>query len=215
MKISEVIEWALSNVGKDYRCVNANTEWCQIFATYKLTDSVNKYSCTRAVADWKRLGKFDKTPHVGDLIYFENLDNIAGDIDHVGIVIDVSGTKITTVEGNTAGNNWRNSKVGKYKYDLVHDARIIAGFAHPTYDSALSAKFEYYSTDLVNTQLEQVSLLQRMLNHTTNSALICDGYYGSLTRTAVINYQFSRGLEVDGIAGQETITKLIKEVFFG
>lgn len=221
MTLSETIEWATSHIGDDYHCVNANTEWCNMFATKHINDDVNTYSCTRAVEDWKTLGKFGNKPIVGSLLYFENLDDIYGDVDHVGIVVDVNGTKITTIEGNTHGTNWRNSVVGKYTYDLIKDDHIIKGFAYPTYDDPDTSysigevvpSMQNYSTDLVNTQLYPVELLQSMLNHIINAGLICDGYYGSLTRSAVIDYQKTVGLETDGIAGVNTITALMNEVF--
>lgn len=221
MTLSQVIKWATDNIDRHSDCVNANTDWCNIFATYNINDDVNKYSCTRAVADWKILNKYGNTAKVGSLMYFKNLDDIYGDIDHVGIVIDVNGTKITTIEGNTHGTHWSNSVVGKYTYDLIANNNIIDGFAYPTYDNPDTSYsigdvvpiMQNYSTDLVNTQLYPVELIQSMLNHVTDAHLICDGYYGSLTRSAVINYQKSVGLDADGIAGVNTITSLVNEVF--
>jgi len=221
MTLSETIKWATDNIGNHGDCVNANTDWCNIFASFNIKDDVNKYSCTRAVADWKSLNKYGNAPKVGALMYFKNLDDIYGDVDHVGIVIDVNGTKITTIEGNTHGTHWTNSIVGKYTYDLISNSSIIDGFAYPTYDEPNTSYavgdvvpiMQNYSTDLVNTQLYPVELLQSMLNHVMNASLICDGYYGNLTKQAVTNFQRKMNLDVDGIAGVNTITALINEVF--
>lgn len=46
--------------------------------------------------------------------------------------------------------------------------------------------------------------LQIMLNEQNRAGLNPDGDFGPLTDTAVTNYQRSRGLEIDGICGQET-----------
>jgi peptidoglycan hydrolase-like protein with peptidoglycan-binding domain len=54
-----------------------------------------------------------------------------------------------------------------------------------------------------------VRLLQEALNVAAASAkIIADGMYGPATKKAVMDYQRSKGLVVDGIAGPETLKKL-------
>src|SRR5262245_43403963 len=53
--------------------------------------------------------------------------------------------------------------------------------------------------------------LQMMLNEQNGARLDPDGDFGSLTEQAVANYQRSRGLEIDGICGQETWGALYDE----
>lgn len=54
-----------------------------------------------------------------------------------------------------------------------------------------------------------VALLQTALNAAhTGPPLAVDGMYGQQTRRAVVDYQSSRGLQVDGVAGPQTLTAL-------
>ena len=214
MTVRDLLNKAKNSVGKDYRVCNANTEWCQLFINWLFTDTENdthSASCTQSVNKWIEKGRFDNVPCIGDIVYFKGLDDIDGDYDHVGIVTNVSNGKIYTIEGNTAGENWRISKVGEYSYHINRD--IIGGYAHPVYDDVTSTKYGEYSTVLVNKQLFAVEILQRMLNKVDDASLICDGYYGTLTEKAVKHYQSSHDLVIDGIAGKNTINSLIKEVF--
>ena len=55
---------------------------------------------------------------------------------------------------------------------------------------------------------EQVKLLQTELNSVMNAGLTVDGSFGSKTKTAVLNFQKKYGLEVDGIVGIATASKL-------
>jgi peptidoglycan hydrolase-like protein with peptidoglycan-binding domain len=50
--------------------------------------------------------------------------------------------------------------------------------------------------------------LQCMLNRKNSAGLTVDGYFGSLTETAVQNWQSKNYLTVDGIVGPQTWTSL-------
>lgn len=76
-------------------------------------------------------GRWYKTPVVGDIVYFKNDKRIC----HVGIVIEVNGNTITTIEGNTSsavGVIPNGGGVFK-KYYTIPNSRI-AGFGRPDYD---------------------------------------------------------------------------------
>ena len=55
---------------------------------------------------------------------------------------------------------------------------------------------------------EQVKLLQTELNSVMDAGLTVDGSFGSNTKNAVLNFQKEYGLEVDGIVGIATASKL-------
>ena len=55
-----------------------------------------------------------------------------------------------------------------------------------------------------------VKALQVLLNG-NGARLDIDGSFGGLTETAVNNYQKSKGLDVDGVVGSATWTKLFNE----
>lgn len=214
MTLREVLNKAKDAIGENYRICNANTDWCQMFINWLFAGTENdthSASCTQSVKAWKSKGRFDNVPCIGSIVYFQGLDDIPNDYDHVGIVTNVSNGKIYTIEGNTDGSHWTNTTVGEYAYKI--DSNIIGGYAHPLYDDVSATSTGEYSTSLVNTQLFAVEMIQRMLNRTDNATLICDGYYGILTEKAVKNYQSTHGLVVDGIVGKNTITSLVKEVF--
>ncbi|MTI66374.1 MAG: hypothetical protein FH753_07210 [Firmicutes bacterium] len=54
----------------------------------------------------------------------------------------------------------------------------------------------------------EVTKLQRTLNNKGFSVGTVDGIYGSMTKRGVINFQKSKGLLVDGIAGNQTLSTL-------
>lgn len=56
----------------------------------------------------------------------------------------------------------------------------------------------------------QVRTLQRLLNAVINAGLEVDGEFGYMTHDAVRRYQSTRGLEVDGIVGENTWKRLLK-----
>lgn len=214
MTVKELLDKARANIGKDYRVCNAQTEWCQMFVNWLFKDTENdthSASCTHSVKIWCEKGRFDNVPHIGDIVYFQGLDDIVGDYDHVGIVTNISGGKIHTIEGNTNGATYWSTSVNEYSYPV--NSGIIGGYAHPVYSDVVSTTYGEYSTSLANNQLFAVEMIQRLLNHVDNSSLICDGYYGILTEKAVKHYQSTHNLAVDGIAGKNTINSLVKEVF--
>ena len=57
---------------------------------------------------------------------------------------------------------------------------------------------------------DSVKWLQYALNLVNNAGLTVDGQFGSGTKQAVINFQRAYGLDVDGIAGPATISKIIE-----
>lgn len=54
--------------------------------------------------------------------------------------------------------------------------------------------------------------VQNALNKVNGAALVVDGFYGPKTHEALMSYQKSRGLDVDGWAGPLTCAKLFAEV---
>ena len=69
--------------------------------------------------------KEEYSPKPGDVIYFQNSEGLS----HTGIVVDVTESKVTTVEGNSGKNCWY---VAKSTYDKNYSK--IYGYGHPDYD---------------------------------------------------------------------------------
>lgn len=113
-------------------------DWCAVFVCWcaqQLTKSRAKAmwllcqtgvygaGCTQDAYYYKNARRFDKAPRLGDQIFF---DGAAGSFVHTGIVVGLTSTTVTTVEGN-AGN-----KVTKKTYKLGD--KTINGYGHPRYD---------------------------------------------------------------------------------
>ena len=68
--------------------------------------------------------KEDYDPKPGDVIYFQNSEGLS----HTGIVVEVTSTQVTTVEGNSGKNCWY---VAKHTYKKTDS--YIYGYGHPDY----------------------------------------------------------------------------------
>lgn len=84
---------------------------------------------------FKRVGRWHKVPQKGDVVFFfsEALDRIG----HVGIVSDVLGQDLKTLEGNTssavADRNGGECREKIYKNFKVGDKLWICGFGRPVF----------------------------------------------------------------------------------
>ena len=79
--------------------------------------------CSTGASYFKNSGRWHTSyPQVGDIVFF----NVNGGIDHAGIVEVVSGSTITTIEGNTS------DMVARRTHNL-YDASIV-GYGRPNYE---------------------------------------------------------------------------------
>lgn len=106
----------------------------------KLTDIIPKEcSCGRMIAEFQKIGRFmekdDYTPKKGDIIFFDWQDTGIGDNtswpDHVGVIRDINGDTITTIEGNIS------KKVGGRT--LKVNSKYIRGYGIPDFASKASS----------------------------------------------------------------------------
>ena len=206
-------------------------DWCAQFVTWcawKLTDEDRKKAesilcvtgtlsagCGFAMNYYKKAGRFDHNPKVGDQIFFKysNDDSTA---DHTGIVVRVTDSLVETIEGNSGG------EVKRKAYQRTD--KTIIGYGHPRYD-AEPEKTVTKEVKTVNISMpilrkgstgEAVKTLQRLLrqlqyvNTDRKTLLIVDGSFGSNTEAAVKRYQQKHLNGVDGIVGIKTWNKLLK-----
>ena len=206
-------------------------DWCAQFPTWcvwKLTGKNKKKTehilcvggdlsagCGFALKYYKAAGRFDKTPKVGDQIFFKysNDDSTA---DHTGIVVRVTDGLIETIEGNS-GN-----EVKRKAYQRTD--KTIVGYGHPRYDAEPKKTVVTKEVKTVQVELpilrkgstgEAVKTLQRLLrqlqyvNTDGKTLLIVDGNFGSNTEAAVKRYQQKHLNGVDGIVGVKTWNKLL------
>lgn len=125
--------------GKDMGCngdfwCDAFVDWCFLKAygkekAKKLLGGFSNYTPTSAQY-FKNMGRYFKSPKVGDIIFFKNNTRIC----HTGIVYKVTGERVYTIEGNTSSEAGviRNGGSVAYKsYDLSNSR--IAGYGRPDY----------------------------------------------------------------------------------
>lgn len=228
MDRNTIITKAYNAIGKNAKDFNFQTEWCALFIDWLFGDDTpftgnEHYSCTSQMNLWKSIGCWENGTSciaVGDIIYYDW--DSSGDCDHVGIVVQVQGDSITVIEGNFGNGNWQSNHVA-YR-TITHSYAYVRGYAIPDYKTdtnthttsntpANERHGTLYSTDMVNTCYAKVEQIQNMLNVVNNSGITCDGYYGNKTKQAVIDFQKKYKLEIDGIVGKETITKLCQLYF--
>lgn len=213
-----------------YNGIKQGFDWCDQFVDwcfYQLCGSKDKAEylecqtgkygagCGFSMKYFKAAGRLDKTPKVGDQIFFKytNDDSTA---DHTGIVVRVTDKLIETIEGNSG------SEVKRKVYQL--NDKTIIGYGHPRYDAEPKKTVikEVKTVDISMPVLRKgssggaVKTLQRLLrqleyvNADGKTRITVDGSFGSNTEAAVKRYQKNRGAKnPDGIVGKWTWNKLL------
>lgn len=171
---------------------------------------------------FRRNNAFFSSPKVGDQIFFGK----RGDEEHTGIVVDIKGGRVYTVEGNL------NNAVRQQNYAL--SSSYISGYGRPKWsvvanDAIAKPTAGDKTKDETQTKPKQevcsvylnvlrkgssgnsVKALQGILiaNGFSCGRWGADGDFGADTLTAVRRYQAAKKLDVDGIVGQATWGKLL------
>lgn len=194
--------------------------WCAIFVSYcfykagmplpAIQSRKGFAYCPYGVRYFKDLGAFDKTPKVGDIVFFDWDKD--GTSDHVGIVEKVLGSdKVLTIEGNTSyGNDSNGGEVMRGTRYLS----TIQGFAHPDYDNTSTHQDDdvpswpgYYIT--LTSPLQRGPEIkewqeQMIENGYDLGSAGADGIFGRKSHEALIQFQIDRNLHPDGILGPIT-----------
>lgn len=117
--------------------------WCMqfcwwVFREAGASDLIHpKTAYTPTAAQWhKDRGRFDQTPRVGDLVFFNWPDSV-NRIQHVGIVEAVEPTAVITIEGNTSTTN--QSDGGRVMRRRRARNSSIVGYGHPNYTATAAA----------------------------------------------------------------------------
>ena len=192
---------------KCYGVVGAKELLCQ-------PDNSCGAGCLYSAQYFAAKGRFRHSPEPGDQIFFTYAE---GEVSHTGIVVEVTGYSVVTVEGNTS------DMVAKRSYALS-DARIY-GYGHPDWDAGSAepapdpeptpAPEKPKLTGLPMLRQgdkgEIVRAAQLLLNGRGASVgkWGADGDFGPMTKEAVLAFQRRNGLEADGIIGPETWAALL------
>ncbi len=212
--------------------------WCDVFVDWVFFKAFGKTegqltecqtgtlgaACPYSAGYYKAQGRYDKTPKVGDQVFFQQ----GGALVHTGIVVGVSGSTITCVEGNAS------NMVKKTSYSLANT--YVAGFGHPKYteetdDSAgvieVTANTGAQITVTLGTVQSgstgaQVKTVQRILyargiRDNAGKVIAVDGSFGPSTKQAVIKLQKSlfpsASKEWDGVVGAKTWDAMLNKLW--
>ena len=217
------------------------THWCMMQVYYLMHDVCGisefpkTFSCSGFTAtDFakKRMNYDFKTAEIGDIVMFEINGDTADGADHVGVVIDNTGSTIKLLEGNTNGNSGlyydtSTSNVFEYSYNSgcfdciidmseFFDKEKEIEEKHPPDEKKEEQPQNTFTLELRTLRNGMkggdVKALQRLLfaDGYSVGASGDDGDFGSNTEKAVINYQKRHKLTPDGIAGKDTFTELFK-----
>ena len=221
-----------------YAWCDVFVDWCHWIAAGKDAKEAQRVICQTGdcgagcwwSADYYRAaGRFYSSPKPGDQIFFGE----SGDEYHTGIVYAVDSYNVYTIEGNTSGaSGVVDNGGGVFKKSYSRNYYGISGYGRPRYDESVEVKEPEVTKptttttgskeeSTVNIELkvlregsynDTVKALQRMLyamGYDLGSNPI-DGDFGSKTDAAVRAFQRKHNLDVDGIVGQDTWTKLLK-----
>ena len=125
-----------------------NQPWCGTFVNWCFLNAFGTIggqmtyggsaACATQASYYKRNGAFVQSPAVGDQIFFYS----GGGINHTGIVVEVNGSAIRTVEGNYS------DKVSLCTYTTGNS--VIAGYGRPDWklaaDEAVDDDFQMADT---------------------------------------------------------------------
>lgn len=196
--------------------IKGGTPWCDIAVSYVAAHSGNldavfgkHASCREHIKAFKRHRAWHDGYQgiaAGDVVFFQ----LDGDpqADHVGIVQEVRGKQLVTLEGNT-------SKPGGGPDGFWEKKRpdtSVVGYGRPAYDGKPGSGIGGGQLE-VDGKLgpKTYSALQAALNN-HGAKLAVDGAFGPLTKKALQKYL---GVTADGAVGPITVKALQKKVGAG
>ena len=220
---NKIINLAVEQLGNGYTTYchdmgyNHRIEWCACFISWlaeklDITDIIPvDMSCNSQISKFKDMGVWhtDRNFQTGDILYYDW--DISGDADHVGIVEKVSGNTLTVIEGNNG--NFPNDRVRRREINSA--SSLIYGYARPKYPVKSSANGSDVDISLPTirkgdsgnaVKILQLALVAYEYNIGTYGI---DGDFGFDTESAVRKFQKNSGIEIDGIVGKDTWTKLL------
>ena len=216
--------------------------WCCVFANWCFMEAFGEETgrrmtcggsaaCSNQADLYRGAGRFASTPEPGDQIFF----NVSGGINHTGIVIEVSGSNVKTVEGNYSDG----VGIGSY----IMGSPRIAGYGRPDWSLAAEIPADapaepgepVSGTDTEKPKTQQTCRAELPILHEGDEGvaverlqtlLIARGYYcggrryggreapdgefGPATAVAVRDVQLAAKIKRDGVVGADTWAALIR-----
>ena len=224
---TKIIDLAKKQIGNDWKIYckdmgyNYRIEWCACFISWlatklSITDIIPvDMSCNNQISFFAKRDDWHtdiENIQAGDIIYYD-WDRLGDSrpADHVGIVESVKNGVITVIEGN------KNDRVEYRKAKI--DNPLIFGFARPKYkeNTAIQQDKEVFSklpTLRRNYRNDLVKMLQTLLvlNGYSVGSYGIDGDFGTSTELSVKAFQTDMCIEIDGIVGKNTWSKLLRKI---
>lgn len=205
-----------------YNTKKQGASWCDIFVDWLFCESFGPTQamkmlyqpakscgagCKFSAAYYRNNKAFDRDPKPGDQIFFGR----AGAESHTGIVVTVTATQVTTIEGNSA------NKVMMHVYDKMN--RSIVGYGHPKYDTevVVAEKYQgewptlpkrgYFQKGDKGVNVGRMQAFLKWYDPTFLPKYGIDGDFGHETTTAVVMFQSREGLTPDGLFGKKSLAR--------
>lgn len=202
--------------------------WCACFVSWCFMKSFGKAYAQKLLKHWPytycpTLASIttNKKPEAGSIIIFYR----NGTYTHTGLVAEVNGSTIITIEGNTSGasgviangggvckKSYSFSSLSSATKFFVPDYKILSGMDSSASDSAPADS----ALDRSWLQLGDVgSAVKEMQQLLIEAGYSCgpdgaDGDFGKNTYNAVVQFQKDHGLTVDGEYGKASKAKLLE-----
>jgi hypothetical protein len=131
------------NITKYGKAMNADgLPWCGSFinwcAKQARVDIPNVVSTIAGAKAFKAKGQWFVTPKVGDLAFFDFIEDDKSVIQHIGLVAKVGETSILTIEGNTSGTGSQaNGGEVMMKTRKLGPHSFVVGYGRPSYKGAI------------------------------------------------------------------------------
>lgn len=238
---ARLVEVALSQLGvaegpKDNQTIygaftKANFQpWCGSFVMWCANEAGVKMPNTvftpAGAAAFKKAKQWTDAaaakPMPGDILYCDFSKGMTAGIQHVGIVIKDNGDgTVTTLEGNTAGNEKGSQnnggevakKIRAYKANKKGLPVFVVGFGRPDYAASTANPVPPKTVKVVDTTGkvypgETIDPGESGIHVKTVQAALgikpADGIYGPVTKKAVMAHQEAKKLPVTGVVDAKT-----------
>lgn len=226
VKLNEILKMVKGEIGYTENPPNSNKTkygewyglngqpWCLIFLQWAFRNYPGTLqrtaSCTTLMNWAKSKGKFSTTPKVGSLVFFNFDKNPDTKIaKHIGIVIEVKGDRVITIEGNTSkeGSNGSQDNGGCVAQRNRKFGKSIVGYVTIEYEGSTSK----YPTLRQGMRNEYVKNLHTLLRKYSYGVDANSDYFDSTTKLCVINFQAVNNIQpLDGIVDDEVWDCLLK-----
>ena len=221
-KIIKLAERQIGNNAKKYRewyygYDATGVAWCAVFVSWLFSKCEVKMVKTDGAGCFAREGngiygmwyqRSEITPKEGDIITFRWGGSYTDlyHSDHVGIVYHTDKNNVYTIEGNTGGTN--DTSAVSYRAYNKSDSRIN-GYFRPFYSEREEEEMNFKQGDKSDGVLAYKALLLLANDYNVIPVKIDNNdVFGQGTYDATIAVQKLFNLEVDGIAGKQTISAL-------